>query len=92
MLWFETGFTIFSTPLLYFLNYAFGAVFSIFSWIVNKIATIRVLSQSFEFEDVFYILSFSGIRYIKNFSYKFQKLLFCVIFNFIHFFILDEIF
>ena len=92
MLWFETGFTIFPTPLLYFLDYAFGAVYSIFSWIVNKIGTIRVLRQSFEFEDFFYIFSFSGTRYIKKFSYKFQKLFFCVIFNFIHFFILDEIF
>ncbi|KLF83415.1 hypothetical protein YA43_08110 [Enterobacter hormaechei subsp. steigerwaltii] len=92
MLWFETGFTIFPPPLLYFLNYTFGAVFSIFSWIVNKIGTIRVLSHSFEFEDIFYIFSFSGGRYIKNFSDKLQKFFFCVIFNFIHFFILDEIF
>lgn len=51
-----------------------------------------MLGQSFKFEDIFYIFSFSGTRYIKNFSYKFQKFFFCVIFNFIHFFILDEIF
>ncbi|KJL75101.1 hypothetical protein ASU91_11480 [Enterobacter hormaechei subsp. steigerwaltii] len=76
MLWLETGFAICATPLLYFLDYALGSVFSAFSWIVNKIRTIRVLRQSFEFEDVFYIFSFSGTRYIKNFSYKFQKLLF----------------
>lgn len=90
MLWFETGFTIFPTPLLYFLDYAFGAVFSIFSWIVNKIGTIRVLSQSFEFEDVFYIFSFSGGSDIKQFSYEIKKLVFCIITYRSQFMSLDE--
>ncbi|AEN63244.1 hypothetical protein Entas_0490 [Enterobacter soli] len=63
--WFETWFTICTTPLLYLIDNAFRAILSPIPRIVNQVRAIRMFSQSFEFENILDIFSFSRFSYIK---------------------------